>query len=241
MQQTLQMVRDCVDVTAKDDSAHFSTVDLFAGAGGFSLGMQLAGFLNALSLGVDGLGCGNLRRNHPAMTILEADIRDFSSDSAIRRTCSQKPDVIVGGPPCQGFSIAGPARKDPADPRNSLFVNYARWVECLRPAAFVMENVKGLLVRRNAAGELVIDIIQKTFKEIGYEIKGMWVLNAAAFGVPQMRERVFIVGADASVTISRPQPTHQTNKIKDLQQPWLVKEELFCPAVTLWDAISDLP
>lgn len=234
------MASDRADVLGGESSSRLNAIDLFAGAGGFSLGMQFAGFETKVALEIDAWACETLERNHPANMVLKADIRDFSSDSAIREVCSHHPDVIVGGPPCQGFSVAGPARKDPADPRNSLFVNYARWVECLRPAVFVMENVKGLLVRRNAAGELVIDIIRRTFKEIGYEVKSVWVLNAAEFGVPQIRERVFIIGTEAGIAISRPEPTHRVSK-PDQAQPWLVAEESLQLAVSLWDAISDLP
>lgn len=216
-------------------------IDLFAGAGGFGLGMEMAGFEVPLSLEIDAWACDTLRLNRPNMTVLQNDIRDFQSDTAIRAACSVCPNVIFGGPPCQGFSIAGPAQKDPSDPRNSLFVNFARWVECLRPEAFVMENVKGLLSRHNDNGEKVIDIIQNTFRDIGYTLGEVWVLNASGYGVPQVRERIFIVGTLNGSEVAPPLPTHQTNRVEIEQQ--LIPFEDFhpSPAVTLWDAISDLP
>lgn len=215
-------------------------VDLFAGAGGFGLGLQFAGFNVPLSLEIDSWACETLRLNHPRMMVVEADIRDFQSDSAIRQACPFAPQVIVGGPPCQGFSVAGPARKDPSDPRNSLFVNFARWVECLQPAVFVMENVKGLLSRRNSAGDLVIEIIRRTFADIGYSIADYWILNAAEFGVPQIRERVFIVGTITDAPIVRPMSTHSVRN-SETAEPFLPGTEWRRSAPTVWDAISDLP
>src|SRR5438874_388174 len=110
------------------DSQPLVAVDLFAGAGGFGLGMQNAGFVVPFSLEMDAWAADTLRTNHPEMSVMQADIRDFESHAAIRQSCPFAPHAVVGGPPCQGFSIAGPARKDPSDPRNSLFVNFARWV-----------------------------------------------------------------------------------------------------------------
>jgi DNA (cytosine-5)-methyltransferase 1 len=215
-------------------------IDLFAGAGGFGLGLQLAGFEVSLSVEMDSWACETLRKNQPGMAVLEADIRHLHSDSAIRQVCPIAPHVIVGGPPCQGFSVAGPARKDPTDPRNSLFVNFARWVECLRPPVFVMENVKGLLSRRNSAGDLVIDIIRRTFADIGYSVSDYWILNAADFGVPQIRERVFIVGTLPEICVARPMQTHGLKNL-DPSAPLLPGAEWLQPTPTLWDAISDLP
>jgi DNA (cytosine-5)-methyltransferase 1 len=215
-------------------------VDLFAGAGGFGLGMEMAGFNVSLALETDAWACDTLRLNRPNMTVLQADIRDFHSDSAIREACPVQPDVIVGGPPCQGFSIAGPAQKDPADPRNSLFVNFARWVECLRPEIFVMENVKGLLSRRNANHEKVTDIIRQTFTEIGYTLGEIWILNAAEFGVPQIHERIFIVGSASGAEQLPPRCTRRLSAVYS-EQLTFSNQSLLPPAVTLWDAISDLP
>ena len=139
-------------------------IDLFAGAGGFGLGFHLAGYHVNCSLEIDKWAVDTLRANNQEDTIIvEGDIRDYRLPAVIRETCGEAPDVIIGGPPCQGFSIAGPAQKDPKDPRNSLFKDFARWVECLEPQAFVMENVKGILSRRNAKGEKVIEIIKDTF------------------------------------------------------------------------------
>lgn len=215
-------------------------IDLFAGAGGFGLGFQQAGFSVPFSLEIDAWACETLRFNHPEMTVVQDDIRNYTTVQSIKSVCPLKPDVVIGGPPCQGFSIAGPARKDPKDPRNSLFTNFALWIGLLEPKAFVMENVKGLLARRNAEGSKVIDIIKKTFADLGYFVE-VWVINAAEYGVPQIRERIFIVGHKESDRIDPPAKTHTLHATTaDSAQLTLFGEGLK-PALTLWDAISDLP
>src|SRR5690348_3852706 len=216
-------------------------IDFFAGAGGFGLGFNLGGFDVPLSLEIDAWACDTLRHNHPTMRVLQGDIRDFHSIATVRGLLPQKPDVIIGGPPCQGFSIAGPAQKYPADPRNSLFMNLAQWVEFLEPEAFVMENVKGLLSRRNAEGERVVEIINRTFKKLGYFVE-VWIVNAAQYGVPQVRERIFIVGHHKDSEIGQPKPSHYLeSSVIDGNQPSLFEIQKLQPAITLNEAISELP
>lgn len=218
-------------------------IDLFAGAGGFGLGFQLGGFRIPFSLEMDTWACDTLRYNHASKIVLQDDIRNYSTQEAVRSICPVQPDVIIGGPPCQGFSIAGPAKKDPHDPRNSLFTHFAHWIKLFAPHAFVMENVKGLLTRRNGEGYNVIDIIKDTFARLGYFVE-VWMLNAAEYGVPQIRERIFIVGHYLSNEIGPPRKTHTlqgTTKNDQMAQLSLFDVIDILPAVTLWDAISDLP
>ncbi len=217
-------------------------IDLFSGAGGFGLGFQLAGYDVAFSLEIDKWATETIRRNSPNMKILSADIRNYRSLDEVHAVCPVSPHVLIGSPPCQGFSIAGPAKKDPQDPRNSLFKDYARWVEHLNPQVFVMENVKGLLSRRNAEGERVIDIILRTFANLGYSVE-VWLLNAAEYGVPQSRERVFIVGNCIGIDlIGLPKKTHTLLSPKmDCVQMKLIDEGELPVALSLWEAISDLP
>jgi DNA (cytosine-5)-methyltransferase 1 len=216
-------------------------VDLFAGAGGLGLGFKMAGFSIPLSVEIDTWACDTLRYNHPSMTVIQCDICHFNTESNVKEICTFKPDIIIGGPPCQGFSIAGPAYKDPKDPRNSLFINFAQWISFLQPKAFIMENVKGLLSRKNGEGIKVIDLIKKTFEELGYFVE-IWLLNAAEYGVPQIRERVFIVGNNRGKLMGYPPKSHSINdsSCNHLQLSILPDQQLF-PALTLWDAISDLP
>ncbi len=212
-------------------------VDLFAGAGGFSLGFKMSGFDVSLSLESDKWASETLKSNHPKSKVICDDIRNYDEPAKIKSVCSIKPDVVIGGPPCQGFSIAGPANKDPKDPRNSLFINFAYWVSVLEPKAFVMENVKGLLSRKNSDGESVIKIIRQAFEQLDYSVE-VWVLNAANFGIPQLRERVFIVGRKDGGAICTPKATHcfTTKANGELFDKCQLKD-----TPTLWDAISDLP
>ncbi|MDM3845617.1 MAG: DNA cytosine methyltransferase [Aphanizomenon gracile PMC638.10] len=215
-------------------------IDLFAGAGGFGLGFAMAGFDIPLSVEIDAWACDTLRYNRPEMTVIQSDIRNFNTLSSVKEICLSKPDIIIGGPPCQGFSIAGPAQKDPNDPRNTLFINFAQWISFLEPKAFIMENVKGLLSRKNSEGIKVIDIIQKTFEELGYFIE-VWLLNSAEYGVPQIRERVFIVGNKLGKKLGSPQKTHSLDLLKNNIWQLSLEQINLIPAISLWNGISDLP
>jgi DNA (cytosine-5)-methyltransferase 1 len=218
-----------------------TAIDLFAGAGGFSLGFEMAGFSVPLAIEIDAWACDTLAYNHPNMTVIRGDLRDFNTIDTVKKICLVRPDIVIGGPPCQGFSIAGPSQKDPKDPRNSLFVDFANWIKFLDPKAFVMENVKGLLSRKNAEGTKVIDIIKRTFEKLGYFVE-VWLLNAAEYGVPQIRERIFVVGNKLNRKLGLPPKTHSLDLLQ-IDNSCLPVLELMglIPAVSLWDAISDLP
>lgn len=217
-------------------------IDLFAGAGGFGLGFEWGGFDVPFSLEMDAWASDTLSYNNPGKLVLKDDIRNYSTRASILTACPFQPDIIIGGPPCQGFSIAGPAQKDVNDPRNTLFKNFAQWIEILEPQVFVMENVKGLLSRRNADGYKIIDIIENIFINLGYFIE-VWILNAAEYGVPQIRQRVFIVGHRLSEEIGPPITTHSlhVSASKDYTQLNIFSSFDKKPATSLWDAISDLP
>ncbi len=218
-----------------------TVIDLFAGAGGFGLGFEMANYDVKLSLEIDKWACETLRRNRPSHIVLDEDIRKYQTVGDIRSVFSNHPDIIIGGPPCQGFSIAGPAEKDPKDPRNSLFIDFAKWVEHLHPKFFVMENVKGILGRRNALGEKVIEIIKRIFIDLGYNVE-IWTLNAANYGVPQNRERIFVVGNRlGSENIGTPPITHFVEQSSSTSQLPLFEIDEARSVLTLWDAISDLP
>lgn len=206
----------------------YTFVDLFAGAGGFGLGFQLSGFFTPLcSVEKDLWAVETLRQNNNHK-IIHADITTISSDSSIKKQLGGcVPDVIIGGPPCQGFSNAG--RRDPSDPRNSLFKYFVKWVSVLKPKVFVMENVAGLLARKNTEGKKVIEIIKEAFAKEGYTCQ-VWKLNAADYGVPQMRHRICIVGNRFGSRILQPKPTH-SDEAKNGKHP----------VVTVWEALSDLP
>lgn len=217
----------------------FQVLDLFAGAGGFGLGFRLLEnhYKLIASLEVDKWAVETLEANNVEnQKIIKRDIRDFKTSEQIVSACSARPDVIIGGPPCQGFSFAGPS-KDPKDPRNSLFKNFAQWVEVLSPMVFVMENVKGLLTRKNENGEKVIQIITDTFQRIGYSIK-IWELNAANYGVPQNRTRVFIVGNRLGVEMMPPSITHYLPTDREKLNGERKKLKM---AINVINAIGDFP
>ena len=217
-------------------------IDLFAGAGGFGLGFQLAGYEVICSIEIDKWAADTLRVNNPNMTVIQKDVRNFQSPNDIRQIFSGSPHVIIGGPPCQGFSVAGPAQKNLKDPRNSLFQDFARWVEYLNPQIFVIENVRGILSRRNASGKKVIDIIRGTFDDLGYLVE-VWQLNAAKYGVPQMRRRVFIIGNRVGrKKIGEPPKTHFVPEQNDGDLQVSTQEDFRgLHAISVWEAISDLP
>lgn len=164
-------------------------IDLFAGAGGMSLGFEMAGFETKLAIEMDAWAAETYKFNHPSTEVINGDITKIKINTFEKFT--NKIDGVVGGPPCQGFSLAG--NRDPKDPRNSLFMNFIKVVKKVKPKFFVMENVAGILSMKTNEGVFVKDIILKEFDKVGYEVE-IKKLNAADYGVPQKRMRVFFIG-----------------------------------------------
>ena len=221
----------------KSSNCRFKVIDLFAGAGGFSLGFHLAGYDVVCALEQDKWAIDTLTINKHCKSVIHADIQNIKTSEQINKTYNGIPDIIIGGPPCQGFSFAGPAKKDPKDPRNTLFKDFAKWIDHFQPQFFVMENVKGILLRKNAKNERVIDIIKEAFQDLKYTLE-IWVLNAAEYGVPQMRERVFIVGHRQKTVIGPPPKTHFITK---QNESYVLNNNNLLPAISLGSAILDLP
>ncbi len=175
-------------------------VDLFCGAGGLTTGLVNAGLevvigIDSWNKAIDTYGANH---KHEALC---ADLRQVDPVSLdLGRV-----DVVVGGPPCQGFSNAG--KRDKKDPRNSLFMEFVRFVAVLRPKLFLMENVPGILSMKSEDGHLVKDIILAEFDRIGYTVE-IQKLLAADFEVPQNRRRVFFLGKpkESQVILSFPKP-----------------------------------
>lgn len=222
-------------------AAHKPTfIDLFAGAGGLSFGLVEAGFRCVYAVESDLWASQSFRQNHSEVLVASTDIRKIS-DVDIRSLALGKIDLVVGGPPCQGFSHSNTVNRDPHDPRNSLFIDFLRFVSTIEPAVALIENVPGLLSTRLTGGALVIQVIADEFARIGYETH-YEILDASRYGVPQRRPRLFIIAlrSDQSPTgIVFPSPTHAELALNELELPGLRSRML--PAVTLWDAISDLP
>ena len=181
-------------------------VDLFAGAGGLSLGLSWSGFEVIAAVEFDAWAAHTYAANHGPTKLINRDITRLSNAALSEFSNGKDIRLLAGGPPCQGFSISGPANKDPKDPRNSLFMEMVRAAAILKPEVILLENVPGLLKRQNEAGAAVIDVIQKELDQIGYRSEFI-LLNAADFGVPQYRERLFIVGRKGRILMTGPQKT----------------------------------
>lgn len=177
-------------------------IDLFSGAGGLMRGFMDAGYTPVFSVEVWQPAIETHNLNYPNIPLIAEDIRTI--DNARLAPCCDKIDVIVGGPPCQGFSTIG--KRLVKDPRNELVFEFIRFVDVIRPKVFLMENVRGLL---SSDGGKIKQAIEEEFRNIGYNVISK-VLCAADYGVPQMRNRIFFLGvrADLDISLSFPAPTH---------------------------------
>ena len=168
-----------------------NVIDLFAGCGGLSTGFEMAGYSIPLAVEKDEWASETYTRNHPNTIVITNDITKVMDLDSLLPKKNMEIDGIIGGPPCQGFSLSG--NRDKKDPRNSLFMEFVRFVRHFSPRFFVMENVTGILSMQTKNGELVKDVILNEFTQAGYNVD-VFVLNAAEFGVPQSRIRVFFIG-----------------------------------------------
>lgn len=167
-----------------------TVISTFAGCGGSSLGYHMAGFRELLAVEWEQNAADTFRLNFPHVPLYHGDIAKLSVDECLR-LANVKPgdlDVFDGSPPCQGFSTAG--KREIGDARNQLFREYCRLLEGLRPRAFVMENVSGMV---KGDFKLIFAEILRTLKGCGYRVKAR-LLNAMFYGVPQSRERMIFVG-----------------------------------------------
>ncbi|PKP63917.1 MAG: DNA (cytosine-5-)-methyltransferase [Alphaproteobacteria bacterium HGW-Alphaproteobacteria-7] len=200
-----------------------TVVDLFCGAGGLSQGFNQAGFDVRLGSDIEPKFGETFVRSHRGAHFLPVPIQQLSVSDVLTKT-QLRPgelDVLVGGPPCQGYSVYNHGRGE-HDPRAGLFREYLRLLSGLRPKHVVMENVTGLL---SIGGGSLLASIRREFAELGYE-PVVGVLKAEEFGVPQERRRVIFMASRIGSRPELPKPTHG---------------EGLKPLVTIWDAIGDLP
>lgn len=197
-------------------------IDLFAGCGGLSKGFKDSGFNTLFAIEKDDWASETYSYNNPDVKVITGDITKIIELSSLT---DQRVNGIIGGPPCQGFSLSG--NRDKNDPRNSLFMEFIRFVKYFKPDFFVMENVPGILSMKTKDGLHVTDIIKEEFVNSGYRLD-IKVLNSADFGVPQVRKRVFFIGV----------PEDNQIDIKELYPEPICSVENY---VTIQDAISDLP
>lgn len=210
-------------------------LDSFAGAGGFSLGFKLAGCNIIGAIERDEWACETFAFNHPNAEVIKADITTLSDDYLKSLFFKKAPNIILGGPPCQGFSVCNKNNNDPKDPRNSLFEHFIRLGKIFKPEMMVMENVPNLMKATTTNKERVVDIIRSELEKIGYNVY-VDILDATNYGVPQIRKRLFIIGT--AQELSKPFPSF-THTVFNAQQQLFDRTLDRCPS--LWEAISDLP
>lgn len=196
-----------------------NVIDLFSGCGGLSLGFLQAGYKIIAGIDNDKSALNTFEKNHKGALALNMDLSDPDFCSNLENKVKDDIDIIVGGPPCQGFSLTGPRNFD--DKRNQLYLAMINAVNHFSPQAFILENVMGLATLYD--GKIKDEIVQR-FEEIGYSVSYK-ILLAADFGVPQKRKRLFFVG------------------LKEEFGKFEFPEPLFSVEnyITCGDAISDLP
>lgn len=213
-------------------------ISLFSGAGGMDIGFDRASFRVLAAVELDPSCCDTLRANLDKTIVLNEDISVLSGDALLQKVGLKRGelDLLFGGPPCQSFSLAG-NRKGLGDPRGQLVGHFARLVHEIAPKAFVMENVKGMANWSNGkALDFVLNQLREPVEVDGNLVEyhcSMAVLNAADFGVPQYRERLFIVGNRLGRSFKFPTPTHAA--------PHKIAESNLQPHIAVGAAIANLP
>ncbi len=197
-----------------------SALDLFAGAGGFSYGMSAAGINVVAAVEMDKYAVQTYRANHPATRVFHANVAEISDEEI--QANFRGIEVLFGGPPCQGFSVAGPSQYGKVDERNELLFQFVRFARILRPEVIVVENVKGILNGRVGSTRGALGLLGDALSKLGYSCNVL-LIRAADWGVPQTRERVFLFARrnlNFSVDLLRIPPGRRTS---------------------VWEAFSDLP
>ncbi len=215
-------------------------IDLFCGAGGLTTGFASAGYEVTFAVDRDADSCTTYRLNHPTVDVEHGSITALSARDIARRS-GGRVDVVLGGPSCQGFSTHGRrngwVRED--DERNQLWLRMLDVVRSLKPKAFLMENVPGLIYWRDGTfGETILE----EFEQIGYRVSKD-ILLAADYGVPQRRRRLFIVGLRGKKEFVFPNETHLGGWRRDSLAKWekLRAKRGLLPHIPVWDALADLP
>jgi DNA (cytosine-5)-methyltransferase 1 len=202
----------------------YTLIDLFSGAGGMSEGFEQAGFNALVANDFDEDAAKTYQLNHPHVRFLSGPIQDISSESMLEagKIKQKELDVLVGGPPCQAFSVYNHQR-GMHDERSGLFREYLRIVEGLLPKFVVMENVTGLT---SVADGRAVEEIYSSLQKFGYHVEHR-ILKAEEYGVPQERRRIFFIGSLEQKKIVWPNPICWPGSL--------------FPCTTVWDAIGDLP
>lgn len=192
-------------------------VDIFSGAGGLSLGAEMAGAHIAFAVEKDKSAAETYRFNHPDTPVLCADIHDINPLEHLPQLTLDDRLIVFGGPPCQGFSTSNTVTRNMQNPNNSLFEEFVRFVSVLKPDWFLFENVEGFM--RFEKGK-IRNLVKKCFEDLGYKVSDA-LLTASDYGVPQHRNRFIMVGNRHGIDFTFPEKHDKT--------------------YTVADAISDLP
>jgi DNA (cytosine-5)-methyltransferase 1 len=213
-------------------------VDLFAGAGGLSLGLEQAGFEIAVAVEYDPIHAITHKAMFPSTTVICKDIRQVTGDELREKgnLAHRDIDLVAGGPPCQGFSLMG--NRVLADPRNDLVFHFLKLVEQIQPRLFVMENVPGMAT---AGHTQLLDELISGFEAAGYSVRLPYrILNAAHHGVPQDRRRLFLLGAREDVAV--PCYPATSTAFQPRSKPGITQSDLHLPQCpTVRDAFEGLP
>jgi DNA (cytosine-5)-methyltransferase 1 len=227
-----KLLNEMSELHLNKNNKQLSALSLFSGCGGFSLGFSAAGYLVKGFLELDNALREIYKLNFPSSVEMGSDITKVSQDTLVDYSkILGNIDVIIGGPPCQGFSLSG--KRDVSDPRNQLFKHYLRFVDVFRPKIAVLENVRLLTSMKNKEGGLIKDDICREFMKHGYRIQH-FEINAKDYGVPQHRERVLFVAVrdDFGFMPSLPDSSHSNT-------PGVFSSK--SSYRTFADACSDLP
>jgi DNA (cytosine-5)-methyltransferase 1 len=235
-------------------------LDLFAGAGGLSLGFEMVRddsgkqvFELYRAVEIDKYCCETLRNRYGDGKVIEGDLTKKTVHEKVIRECKGRVSVVVGGIPCQSFSTIGPrsgygknSEEFKDDKRDHLYREFRNIVRELSPNIFVIENVRGILSKKDGGGRKIIDRIITDFEDMGYNLqnsegKKYLILNAADYGVPQRRERVILIGIKKewnTIDVPSIEPTHYDPAPENGKESG---NNGLLPYVTLYDAIGDLP
>ena len=199
-----------------------NVLNLFCGAGGLSLGFEWSGFNIVVANDNFAAACQTFKKNHPNAVLIEGDITDRNVNKRLLKVVSEKKvDIVIGGPPCQGFSYAGKRKSN--DPRNFLFKEFVEIVEKIKPKVILMENVEGILTSDNGK---TFRNISNSFSKLGYELHKK-KMHAVQYGVPQKRKRIVIIGT-----------INHVNPRICFPDEYILDEQHY---ITVGDAISDFP
>ncbi len=201
-----------IDTTTVGDTRAFTFGDLFSGAGGISVGLSSAKLEKVFSVEIDKDASKTIKNNFPQSLHFESPIEEIPDEAFLDIKDKQKVNLVIGGPPCQGFSVAG--LRNPHDPRNKLFQEFVRVVKCIHPEFVVLENVPGILTMEKGA---VAREIRQQFSDIGYPDMSVRILEAAEYGVPQLRTRAIFIANRLGIKNPYPKPIFKRGNYKTIE------------------------